>query len=612
MKCDEQLPVCQNCINSKRKCYRGIRLNFTQYTIYDPQTTSAGARSAVGGGNAGGAAGFFRLLDQLVAVLAHYKNGRRRYRPYLHLHTQNDLDEAALHYHQELNCNKAPTIDITSGGNDPPVTDIDLLYHPLAPAPPPPPQPLAFPMDPPPLMPGDPSNPWHLMYNIADDVILENYDIKNVLMNPEIHGSTTAPQSKSPELPIGVLTSALDTPLPHMPPAMSTLTSHGVESAMQPPPTSHSRSGFDILAELGTQLTTADSAAFVKLLHKEHYYWILDLFNEIDVWKSMVPNYCVRILQAAEFGPDKPRNSKNPGFLLQCLLVCQEFTLVESIVQNAREQQVHWGDFDFKDVTAASYKTFEQVLVSVVLILLSMLIKTTQPGFVITETYIMVLSNQGKLIRKLVARFQRIPDSVFKSLPTSLLTAASFQAIAILRFLLKMQLKKIDPDFDFGQSANSDTSSSPIFYDQNYEYSIGDFFDLSPFEQSHLSAGFRHLDINESDKGKNSDSAQLRTFLWSLIELDYYGDKTGSGPTFMPRHPYDDQKVCALRPNDRCIALNILVAYSQKIRNRGDVDAPPTDKNTKLHELFQMIHLSSFSQGTKTKWTANFLWTLEA
>jgi hypothetical protein len=36
LKCDEALPVCQNCIKSNRSCKRGIRLNFYDTTVEDP------------------------------------------------------------------------------------------------------------------------------------------------------------------------------------------------------------------------------------------------------------------------------------------------------------------------------------------------------------------------------------------------------------------------------------------------------------------------------------------------------------------------------------------------------------------------------------------------
>ena len=36
LKCDEGLPVCENCLKSKRDCERGIRLNFIDVTVKAP------------------------------------------------------------------------------------------------------------------------------------------------------------------------------------------------------------------------------------------------------------------------------------------------------------------------------------------------------------------------------------------------------------------------------------------------------------------------------------------------------------------------------------------------------------------------------------------------
>lgn len=87
MKCDEQHPVCKNCIKLKRKCYRGIRLNFTQYTIYNPMAPPQPPHDEL-----------YRILDQLITIALLYKNGRRQYQPYLHLHTAQDLHDADQHY----------------------------------------------------------------------------------------------------------------------------------------------------------------------------------------------------------------------------------------------------------------------------------------------------------------------------------------------------------------------------------------------------------------------------------------------------------------------------------------------------------------------------------
>lgn len=94
MKCDEQQPVCKNCQRSKRKCYRGIRLNFTQYSIYSPTTTAPESHSPPSS---------YRLLDQSITIASLYNNGISPYEPYMHLHTHEELRESDRQYERDIN-----------------------------------------------------------------------------------------------------------------------------------------------------------------------------------------------------------------------------------------------------------------------------------------------------------------------------------------------------------------------------------------------------------------------------------------------------------------------------------------------------------------------------
>lgn len=79
MKCDEQVPVCQNCLKSNRKCFRGVRLNFIQYSFYDPKI-SVNAEN-------------IKILDQSITI-ANLYNGQRFYNSYLSLHNPADLKQS--------------------------------------------------------------------------------------------------------------------------------------------------------------------------------------------------------------------------------------------------------------------------------------------------------------------------------------------------------------------------------------------------------------------------------------------------------------------------------------------------------------------------------------
>lgn len=563
MKCDEQLPVCQNCINSKRKCYRGIRLNFTQYTIYDPHKSLSAAGLST-------PPTFFRLLDQLIAVLAQYKDGKNSYRKYLHLHTKKDLDEAELRHHQDMNCQRSaatPAAAIRVPYRNPPIhesADTNV---------------------------GD---PWFLRHgpepvNFSENTILESFDIKNLLMNPALG-------------PVPIMAEE---------PAISTSFAPMVDFNPQATPDPPEPWDFSSGCDLGHFLSSFDSHAFVKLIQSQHYYWVLDLFNEVDIWKAVVPSYCVRIVQAAE--NDEGANKRNPYFLLNCLMDCKEYTSMDRVLRNAHQQLVQWKEFDHGDVTAASFKAFEQILLSIVLILLSMLLQVIRPSFRLTDSFVMVLANQGKLLRKVVARYERCPEPLAKTMAGSLMSAASFQAIVILRFLLEKQLKKMNLPHDslvVVPYNEIDVLASTISYGLNVECNVQEFFVLTPFEERQLSSKFQEFDIAVYDKRYPSDASKLRLFFWSLVEFDNDSEKADidflDSLETAAENPHKDTSAWALRPSDKCIAFNILAAYAHKARSKYTVS---TARNTTLHEIFQKIN-DSLSQ-EKANWTSHFRWTLE-
>lgn len=108
MKCDEQQPVCKNCQRSKRRCYRGIRLNFTQYSIYSPTTAAPDPHDHPSS---------YRLLDQSITIASLYNNGIASYEPYMHLHSPNELRESDRQYERDINSsvaqsgNKSPSFE---------------------------------------------------------------------------------------------------------------------------------------------------------------------------------------------------------------------------------------------------------------------------------------------------------------------------------------------------------------------------------------------------------------------------------------------------------------------------------------------------------------------
>lgn len=524
----------------------------------------------------------YRLLDQSIAISSQFKNGKKAYLKYLQLHSKQDLDEAQRHYESDLNCHKQQAQE-TLDSNDVPQVD-DLNYN----------SNLSFGMEQNQILDQD---PWDIavappldpmMYAFGEDMILESFDIKNSLMNPHMEYSGVSTQKKE----VDSTMSTTFTPMVEFPTKDVGLGSQ------------RTRAGLSIFGEPGILFIPIDSHAFVKLIQNERYWWLLDLFNNLDVWKSMVPNYCVRIVQASELD-DKARNRKNPTFLLDCLMDCKEFTSMDRILHNAKEQQLQWQEFELKDVNASSFRNFEQISLSVVLIILSMLLQASKPTFVITDTFNMVLTNQGRMIRKLVMRYQRIPAAMLKSMSTTIFTSVSFQAIIILRFFLKMQLRKIDVTYDYAQIPYSEGEAiqSLIAYDPSTTHNVGEFFTITPFEEDLLTTQFQDMEIVELELA-SLDALKLRQFFWSLVMFENYGTKDGE---FAEVDNVDKSpKLHALRPNEQCIALNILKAYADKSGNGID-----NSLNHKLHEIFEEINMSTMGQDMKLKWMTHFQWTTE-
>lgn len=532
MKCDEQMPVCQNCINGKRKCYRGVRLNFTSYTLYDPQEDS-------------GAPPFpltppFRILDQSIAVLALYENGDSRYRPYLGLHEPRDLADAEQYLRQELGAPRPPAPSVARTPSFSPANVGALLTH-----------------------------DWgaqSMFLSLSDNVILENYDIKNFLMNPPL------------VLPLS---------LPH-----------DLQADQNPlPPTFFSDSA---LAS-----DTIDADAVVSVLQTQNYCWLLDLFNDLSLWKSVVPHYCIRAVQRA--------TDQNPGFLLDCLLGCKEHTSDRRILHNARQQLEHWYPFEVTEVSPASFAAFERLLLSIVLVTLSVLLRATKPSFKFTTQFQMVLANQGLLLHKVAALYCRIPPSTMKRLPSMLLTIASFQAMVVLRLFMKKHIRASAPDYSFPAFDSSlDPLKMRISLEPQHFPSLGYFFTPTPFEIAHLNDDFRDFDLPCESPDHVSDSSKLRRVVWSLarLELSLEGYIMNVNEHFSPLHREEEHFAgSTLIPSEQCIAIHILSKQVEKLSPGSDLSRHSS--NIILHEIFDKINSSAMSPDAKAKWQAHFGWNLD-
>lgn len=624
MKCDEQLPVCQNCLTSKRKCIRGVRLNFTLYTFYDPKESMPDpvelgpeAQAPV---DLYSAPRYFAFLDQSVAVSTYYKDGKDAYRPYLHLHSQHDLMEASRQMNVDCNSSKA-------------VSTLDPSYI----------SPILHPNLPPIPESSRPEDPYHNQYhqhqhaplllrppeqsqsfvpsylpsqnllNVSqhppdafflselnpteprENVISENYDITNLLANPELQGK----------------------------PSDFTLDYHSARSSFLHH--EQRRSSVELLNELPAE-SSVDAQLFTELIHTYRYYWLLDIFNEIHWWKVLVPNYCVRLAQAAEVEGKTPPGSS--FLLINCLLVCADTASLEDILRVTENQSNEWEFFETREVNMSTFRAFERVLLSVTLVTLALFIQLTlRQTLVLDKNFQLILANQGKLFQKLMLRLTQVPAGRMKKLKQSPLTVESVKAMTILRFMIKVNIQRRNAAFSYSLVPTDPESISQTVIDYSPTQAIdwSYFFTITPYETELLNNGFANFDMPQvapyslrSQPGGSSDAKKLRDLFWEIIKADYVYDNVELRGLFSTNEPAlqtlretdvntgNQPRSSFVRSNERSLAMNFLSQHLNRVQQFSSNDSVAGCAN-----LFRLIDDSSMEKPIKAQWHRHFSWVFE-
>lgn len=612
MKCDEQLPVCKNCIKSKRKCYRGIRLNFTQYTMYNPQDQSPPPDFSE-------VQTQFGLLDQSITIASLYHNGKRSYEPYLHLHKPEDLNESDLQYQQDIFCSM-PFTSISLEDTD------ELINSPI-------------------LSKSGSSS------NFDNNFIHENFAITNTLLDDRYVVNRTSSFEHNTE----------STDLPPVSKELSA--------------SSDNEDHKDAIPDLSYSL---DVQSYVNLIEHEKYYWALDLFNELRIWKTVIPTYCLE----SDGGKDL--------FLIDCLLNCSVKSKMDldnllqlqlSLWYNARAIRLVHNDNIHK---------FEKILISICLILLSIFRNIQKEN---CTTYIkIILNNQVKIFNKVIAKLEEYLR--FKK-SKSIILISSIQSIVILKFFLlkKFEIEsKIvknrqqpleDPKLARSQENDqeekydvSEDLQEQIEYPQSRvknEY-VADGFQpsvltkLNSFEIANLNRSFKKYDYLQTSymtlsmtprQDSRSDAYKLREFLWYVIKLNHvihnpdnklieidYNFIFQSGNVILPNirlacgsvansttsssnlsDLLDDTnssqsgsnrttgvsamaKYRIVFPNERGVATNLLREFIRKQINIGSSDVIH-EANHKIYTIFRLIQESVLEKGIKAMWKSNFAWVLQ-
>lgn len=569
LKCDEQKPVCQNCINSRRKCYRGIRLNFTQYTLYDPKdshhitfTKLADLEEPLE----------YRILDQSIAISSLYEEGLERYKRFKKLHKPEDLEEASNQLLLELlpkplsttspqNATKSPSSrtsfdenNIHYSSNLRKNSTYENLEYPF-------------------------NTTNQAFFDLRGNMIMESYDIKNYLLNHQQRLNST-----------------------------NTLDLIAEERKKQTPDPKIFQHRSNSMANIEPELILNPSNinSFISVIQSQNFSWLLDLFNESNIWRSIIPNYCIKLMNASEVPNTSKRARMKLKFLFGCLLCCTEHTPLEKITDLGKVQLDAWREFQSKDVTIASFPAFERLLLSVVLLLHALLLQTFEPNFKYHQKFAIVLANQGRMFLKLITRYQRISSSKIKRMSSSRLTITAFQTITILRFFLKMCLKLKCNVSLMADLCNDHKVSSPLELSIQYDDetpNIADFFVLSSFELDNLVLSIQEYGLDSPEHV--SDSNKLRHCIFRLIHQDYVA-KNYSAEQVPRINDFGESSI--LIPNEKCIALNLLNFFSVSKFHNSKTERQ-TAKSA-LQHIFKMIRTSMMAEDSKSKWVLYFDWTL--
>lgn len=535
IKCDEQQPICKNCIKSNRKCYRGIRLNFTQYTFYDPdehkpkvgdtekqqQEQQQNQSQLVSTQQASHQFQFHshsyqqqqpirqrhRILDQSITIASLYDD-TRNYRPYLHLHSQADLRESDLQFQEDTYNSYISTSDRKSSSSSrniaPPSSSLSIIRPSMDIQQPQPyqqqqqqqqqPQPqtsssssvrdnsqFISQLTSQNTTPFNPDFFTNELYstNFSTAHLHQQYSMPQLLIlpppqppPPPTHSLSAPPPSSSSSsthhhhaslqlpllhhhhslsnqhqqhfIPVGPPPPhpQLQQPLPQQQQPQHQQQSQAQAQHQQIAPQNllqHPQAHqFDYpqmsLNQSNMLPLRYDISSYIQLIENEKYYTLLDLTNEIDIWKSIVPTLCLR-------------TSDKDSFLLDCLMSCSRQNS-PNLPQLTNEQLNKW--FQIKDslVGIENIQLFEHLLISVVLILHGIYLTITRER--LTDYHKIVLNNQSKLFAKVLKKLNTFIESNRANNSTVLVNC--IYTITILKFY-------INKNFDLSLEYRSQSSS---------------------------------------------------------------------------------------------------------------------------------------------------------
>ncbi|RLV95007.1 Adhesion and hyphal regulator 1 [Spathaspora sp. JA1] len=267
-----------------------------------------------------------------------------------------------------------------------------------------------------------------------------------------------------------------------------------------------------------------DRSAYIHLIETEKYYWLIDLINDIDFWKSYVPSFCF-----------KSADENSDPFLLDCLINCskqRDFPLERlTKIQSERWNKIK-SSFPLENSHLVELET---ILISICLILLSIYLKELANH--LTGFHKIVLNNQIRLFNQISNRTTDLLK--LKSGKTGFVVVGCIQTVAVLKFLITRK-HSLDQDKGLsfgsilnnqGRSFESEDSNAEITYPENtgssFSVDMTPMLNMTKFDKANLNNSFKDFDYVQLKFAKNSkkeyksDAFKLREYFWYLIKLTY-------------------------------------------------------------------------------------------
>ncbi|KAI5952774.1 hypothetical protein KGF54_003641 [Candida jiufengensis] len=555
IKCDEKKPICNNCLRSNRKCFRGIRLNFTQYTFLNPleNLTTENKRQLKLNYNLEN----FRILDHSITVASIY-NHKIKYSKYFHLHSPEDLKESDIQFQNDIYFSQLPlpTSSINSSElasqiqiaasregissgthtneelliqssvgsvkstsqilptNDPDLGKYDQIFNYMN------------------FLQPNLTNQPHLQISQPKQQQQTIYS-QPVLQHQQLHQQYTQNyQGQQQHLLhydqpyIQQSSSAYSnqlkshSPLPHQTYQQQQLAAN---PTLQPPGTLpfalipqqhqhyHEISNPDQHIPILHHIQPIDQSNnfnytlnIENLVQKEHYYWFLDLFNGQKIYQNIIPTICL----------NNSMNNKN--LLMLSLMSCSKSSNID-IMALTNLQSYYWDQIkninftenEDEEFAKTNLELLQNFLISINLIMFGIYLRFNK--FSINNFLKSILQTQSILFEKVLGKVENYVNysASFNLLSNVFITIV--QSITILKFFIS---KSFDFSYEFKQQKLRGSSrQQQNIYEQ---VDTSSFISLNKHEIALLDQSYY-----ETTTITPTETQKLKKLIWHLITIDY-------------------------------------------------------------------------------------------